>query len=81
MALSEITYGNEASIGLRYSCAAIVAIIPPWNERMGQSKNVESAPEPGSSGEGKKKALKEGKRDEMVAQRRFNSEGAIGSFK
>ncbi|KAL2830432.1 hypothetical protein BJY01DRAFT_260876 [Aspergillus pseudoustus] len=33
MAFSQIAYGNEASIGTRYSCAAILAVIPPSEER------------------------------------------------
>ncbi|KAE8137959.1 hypothetical protein BDV38DRAFT_245960 [Aspergillus pseudotamarii] len=33
MAFSQITYGNEAGIGTRYSCAAIFAVIPPWDQR------------------------------------------------
>ncbi|KAB8266161.1 hypothetical protein BDV32DRAFT_115206 [Aspergillus pseudonomiae] len=33
MAFSHVTYGNEAGIGTRYSCAAIFAVIPPWDRR------------------------------------------------
>lgn len=33
MAFSQVCYGNEASIGTRYSCASILAIIPPWDKR------------------------------------------------
>ncbi|KAB8251585.1 hypothetical protein BDV35DRAFT_388152 [Aspergillus flavus] len=33
MAFSQVTYGNEAGIGTRYSCAAILAVIPPWDQR------------------------------------------------
>ncbi|KAE8314353.1 hypothetical protein BDV41DRAFT_534150 [Aspergillus transmontanensis] len=33
MAFSQVTYGNEAGIGTRYSCAAIFAVIPPWDKR------------------------------------------------
>ncbi|OJI80789.1 hypothetical protein ASPTUDRAFT_128079 [Aspergillus tubingensis CBS 134.48] len=36
MAFSHISYGNEASIGTRYSCAVILAVIPPFSQR-GQS--------------------------------------------
>ncbi|KAL1861939.1 hypothetical protein Plec18170_000763 [Paecilomyces lecythidis] len=36
MALTHLAYGNEASIESRYSYAAILAVIPPWNERMSQ---------------------------------------------
>ncbi|KAL4906976.1 hypothetical protein BDW74DRAFT_130997 [Aspergillus multicolor] len=35
MAFSQIAYGNEASIGTRYSCAAILAVVPPAKERVG----------------------------------------------
>ncbi|KAL4739206.1 hypothetical protein BDV11DRAFT_170239 [Aspergillus similis] len=35
MAFSEIAYGNEASIGTRYSCAAILAVVPPAEQRTG----------------------------------------------
>ncbi|KAL4937863.1 hypothetical protein BDV06DRAFT_215581 [Aspergillus oleicola] len=35
MAFSQVTYGNEASIGTRYSCAAILAVIPPSEQRVG----------------------------------------------
>ncbi|KAL5342051.1 hypothetical protein BJX70DRAFT_386462 [Aspergillus crustosus] len=35
MAFSQLTYGNEASIGIRYSCAAILAVIPPAEKRAG----------------------------------------------
>ncbi|KAL3469173.1 hypothetical protein BJX99DRAFT_241925 [Aspergillus californicus] len=35
MAFSQISYGNEASIGTRYSCAAILAVIPPAEKRRG----------------------------------------------
>ncbi|KAL4884962.1 hypothetical protein BJY04DRAFT_214846 [Aspergillus karnatakaensis] len=35
MAFSQIAYGNEASIGTRYSCAAILAVIPPAEKRAG----------------------------------------------
>ncbi|GLA46308.1 hypothetical protein AnigIFM63604_009780 [Aspergillus niger] len=33
MAFSQISYGNEASLGTRYSCAAILAVIPPSSQR------------------------------------------------
>ncbi|KAE8146975.1 hypothetical protein BDV25DRAFT_42831 [Aspergillus avenaceus] len=33
MAFSQIAYGNEASIATRYSCAAILAVIPPLEQR------------------------------------------------
>ncbi|KAE8369726.1 hypothetical protein BDV27DRAFT_172386 [Aspergillus caelatus] len=33
MAFSQVTYGNEAGLGTRYSCAAIFAVIPPWGRR------------------------------------------------
>ncbi|WEW55731.1 oxidoreductase [Emydomyces testavorans] len=33
LALTHLCYGNEASLGERYTCAAIIAIIPPWHER------------------------------------------------
>ncbi|OJJ42556.1 hypothetical protein ASPZODRAFT_76473 [Penicilliopsis zonata CBS 506.65] len=33
MAFSYIAYGNEASIGTQYSCAAILAVIPPFDRR------------------------------------------------
>ncbi|KAI9372812.1 hypothetical protein BJX61DRAFT_533642 [Aspergillus egyptiacus] len=33
MAFSQIVYGNEPSIGTRYSCAAILAVIPPSDQR------------------------------------------------
>ncbi|KAF9887164.1 hypothetical protein FE257_010418 [Aspergillus nanangensis] len=33
MALSQISFGNEAAVGTRYSCAAILAVIPPFDER------------------------------------------------
>lgn len=33
MAFSYIAYGNEASIGTMYSYAAILAIVPPFDER------------------------------------------------
>lgn len=33
MALSYIAYGNEASIDTMYSSAAILVIIPPYEER------------------------------------------------
>ncbi|RDW86095.1 2OG-Fe(II) oxygenase [Aspergillus mulundensis] len=35
MAFSQIAYGNEASIGTRYSCAAILAVVPPAEQRVG----------------------------------------------
>ncbi|KAL4922136.1 hypothetical protein BDW62DRAFT_197372 [Aspergillus aurantiobrunneus] len=35
MAFSQIIYGNESSIGTRYSCAAILAVIPPSEKRAG----------------------------------------------
>ncbi|KAL2865967.1 2OG-Fe(II) oxygenase [Aspergillus lucknowensis] len=35
MAFSQIAYGNEASIGTRYSCAALLAVIPPSAQRCG----------------------------------------------
>ncbi|KAL4762839.1 2OG-Fe(II) oxygenase [Aspergillus foveolatus] len=35
MAFSQIAYGNEASIGTRYSCAAILAVVPPAGQRIG----------------------------------------------
>ncbi|GKZ24416.1 hypothetical protein AbraIFM66951_010492 [Aspergillus brasiliensis] len=40
MAFSQISYGNEPSIGARYSCAAILAIIPPLGQR-GQRMQTE----------------------------------------
>jgi len=33
MALTHAAYGNEPSTTTYYSCAAIIAIIPPWDER------------------------------------------------
>ncbi|KNG90844.1 hypothetical protein ANOM_000988 [Aspergillus nomiae NRRL 13137] len=33
MAFSQVTYGNDAGLGTRYSCAAILAVIPPWDRR------------------------------------------------
>ncbi|RJE22355.1 hypothetical protein PHISCL_05297 [Aspergillus sclerotialis] len=33
MAFTQIVYGNEASVGTRYSCAAILAVIPQFSER------------------------------------------------
>ncbi|KAB8221096.1 hypothetical protein BDV33DRAFT_190689 [Aspergillus novoparasiticus] len=33
MAFSQITYGNQAGLGTRYSCAAIFAVVPPWDKR------------------------------------------------
>ncbi|PWY70746.1 oxidoreductase [Aspergillus eucalypticola CBS 122712] len=36
MAFSHISYDNQASIGARYSCAVILAVIPPFSQR-GQS--------------------------------------------
>ncbi|KAL1959356.1 hypothetical protein VTO42DRAFT_2159 [Malbranchea cinnamomea] len=33
MALSHLCYGNEAWIGSRYSCAAIIAVVPPYCQR------------------------------------------------
>jgi len=36
-AYSQVTYGNEALVVSRYSCAAIIASIPPWYERTGTS--------------------------------------------
>ncbi|GKZ32611.1 hypothetical protein AbraIFM66950_002129 [Aspergillus brasiliensis] len=39
-AFSHVTYGNEAGIGTRYSCAAILAVIPPFSQR-GQSMQME----------------------------------------
>ncbi|KAJ0422048.1 hypothetical protein BJY00DRAFT_311449 [Aspergillus carlsbadensis] len=35
MAFSQVAYGNQASIGTRYSCAAILAVIPPAEQRSG----------------------------------------------
>lgn len=32
-AFSQISYGNEASLGTRYSCAAILAVVPPFDKR------------------------------------------------
>ncbi|OJJ67117.1 hypothetical protein ASPBRDRAFT_78662 [Aspergillus brasiliensis CBS 101740] len=40
MAFSHISYGNQASIGTHYSCAAILAVIPPFSQR-GQSMQME----------------------------------------
>ncbi|KAL4987017.1 hypothetical protein BDW68DRAFT_178189 [Aspergillus falconensis] len=34
MAFSQIAYGNEASIGTRYSCAAILAVVPSAKQRV-----------------------------------------------
>lgn len=33
MAFTQLSYGNEPSVGTRYSCAAILVVIPPLNER------------------------------------------------
>ncbi|RAK95204.1 2OG-Fe(II) oxygenase [Aspergillus ibericus CBS 121593] len=33
MAFSQIAYGNQAEVGSRYSCAAILAVIPPFSSR------------------------------------------------
>ena len=33
MAFTHMTYGNEAGLGTRYSCAAILAVIPPFSVR------------------------------------------------
>lgn len=59
MAFTHLTYGNEASLDTRYSCAAIVAVIPPWNERMNERGNV---PEQASSGEAEGSGSKRRKR-------------------
>ncbi|KAL2815226.1 hypothetical protein BDW59DRAFT_16821 [Aspergillus cavernicola] len=42
MAFSQIAYGNEASIGTRYSCAAILAVIPPSDQRRLSLEQVSS---------------------------------------
>lgn len=33
MAFTQISWGNQASIGTRYSCAAILAVVPPFDKR------------------------------------------------
>ncbi|RAL14764.1 2OG-Fe(II) oxygenase [Aspergillus homomorphus CBS 101889] len=33
MAFSHVVYGNEAGVGTQYSCAAIIAVIPPFSQR------------------------------------------------
>ncbi|PYI02019.1 hypothetical protein BO78DRAFT_400862 [Aspergillus sclerotiicarbonarius CBS 121057] len=33
MAFSQVVYGNQAEVGTRYSCAAILAVIPPFSSR------------------------------------------------
>ncbi|PYH31272.1 2OG-Fe(II) oxygenase [Aspergillus neoniger CBS 115656] len=38
MAFSHISYGNEAGIGTCYSCAAILAAIPPFSQRCHSGK-------------------------------------------
>ncbi|KAL4799468.1 hypothetical protein BDV19DRAFT_400733 [Aspergillus venezuelensis] len=35
MAFSHMAYGNEASMATRYSCASILAVIPPFEKRAG----------------------------------------------
>ncbi|KAL4866616.1 hypothetical protein BDV12DRAFT_210350 [Aspergillus spectabilis] len=35
MALARAAYGNELSIGIQYSCAAVLAVIPPGEKRVG----------------------------------------------
>ncbi|KAJ9302233.1 hypothetical protein DTO271G3_1099 [Paecilomyces variotii] len=59
MAFTHITYGNEASLDTRYSCAAIVAVVPPWNERMNERGIV---PEQASSGEAESSGSKRRKK-------------------
>lgn len=39
-ALTHMVYGNEASPSTKYSCAAIIAVIPPF-----QKRGVETASE------------------------------------
>lgn len=37
LAFARATYGNAPSIGLTYSAAAILAVIPPWEKRKEKS--------------------------------------------